>query len=67
MLKIKSFLGLVMYYRPFIPNCAEICQPLTEQTDKKKVRFRWNDEGEAFKLLLPDLVDALKYVPINGN
>jgi hypothetical protein len=56
--QIKSFLGLVNYYRPYIPDCAEICQPLTELT-KKKVRFRWNDECEkAFNLLKSKLTES---------
>lgn len=50
---IKSFLGLVSYYRRFIPNFSKIAKPLT-QLLKKDVQFLWeNQQQVAF--------DELKY------
>ena len=37
---VQSFLGLVNYYRKFLPNIAKTVQPLTNLT-KKHVTFRW--------------------------
>ena len=49
--KIKQFLGLVGYYRRFIPDFAEIAKPLTLIL-KDNVDFRWSIvEQEAFEIL----------------
>lgn len=49
--QIRSFLGLLNFYRRFIPNFAEIAQPLTNLT-KKNSRFSWSEEADnAFKEL----------------
>ena len=34
--QVRSFLGTVNYYRLFIPECARICQLLTDLTKKGK-------------------------------
>lgn len=42
---IKSFLGLVGYYRRNIKNFAELAKPLTELL-KKETKFHWDKEQE---------------------
>jgi hypothetical protein len=42
-LQLQSFLGLVNYYRKFIPNCASICHPLYHLTGTD-VPFIWKEE-----------------------
>ena len=42
---IKEFLGLVGYYRRFIPNMAQRAKPLTELLKKYK-QFEWTDEQQ---------------------
>ncbi|XP_038207042.1 uncharacterized protein LOC119828829 [Zerene cesonia] len=55
---IKSFLGLVSYYRRFIPQFSKIAKPLTSLL-KKDVPFKWIDEHElAFETLKNKLVSA---------
>eukprot|EP00794_Sanderia_malayensis_P005073 gene5073-biopygen4132 len=36
--KLREFLGLVNFYRRFIPNCASIIQPLTDLLSPKKTK-----------------------------
>jgi hypothetical protein len=49
--QIRSFLGLVGYYRRFIPNFSRIAKPMTELL-KKGVKFSWNQKCEdAFHIL----------------
>ena len=68
--QLRSFLGLVGYYRRFIPNFAAIAAPLTDRTKKgEPTVVTWGDAEEmAFKkkklekepiLHLPDLVSGL--------
>jgi len=40
---IQSFLGLVGYYRRFIPNCSDYSKSMSNLL-KKGVEFIWNDE-----------------------
>ncbi|KAL4104133.1 hypothetical protein QTP88_019446 [Uroleucon formosanum] len=48
---IKSFLGLLNYYRRFVDNFAKIAKPLTALL-KKNVIFKWDDRCEnAFEIL----------------
>ena len=47
--EVKQFLGLAGYYRQFIPNFAEIAEPLNRLT-RKNVKFQWTAEADlAFK------------------
>ena len=41
--EIRSFLGLVGYYRRFIENFSKIAKPLTSLTQKDK-KFNWDEE-----------------------
>jgi hypothetical protein len=43
---IRSFLGLVGYYRRFIEGFAKISKPMTELLKKDK-KFEWTSAGEA--------------------
>ena len=51
--QIRSFLGLVGFYRRFVPNFAEIAVPLTDATkDRAPVKVVWTEACEqAFQLL----------------
>ena len=49
--KIRSFLGLVGYYRRFIKDFSRLATPMTRLT-RKEVKFEWNDLcEEAFQEL----------------
>ena len=57
-MEVRSILGLMGYYRKFIPNFAEAAHPLTKLT-RKKSRFIWDIECEnAFQNLKQCLVQA---------
>ena len=57
-LYIKSFLGLVGYYRKFIRDFSKIEVPLTRLT-RKGVDFRWGlEQQRAFETLWKRLCDA---------
>jgi hypothetical protein len=57
--KMQSFLGLVGYYRRFIPNFSKITQPVTELL-KKENMYVWTDAcDEAFKHLKKLLTTSL--------
>ena len=56
--EIRSFLGLVGYYRRFIENFSKIAKPMTELLKKEK-KFVWTDECEAsFQEMKQRLVTA---------
>ena len=56
--QVKSFLGLVNYYRRFIQDCAAITKPLTALTSLK-VSFKWSPQCQvAFETLKRRLVSA---------
>ena len=46
--EIRSFLGLVSYYRRFIEGFSKIALPLTSLT-QKGVKFEWSDDCECSK------------------
>ena len=61
--EVKQFLGLVGYYRKFVPCFAALSRPLTKLTCKDKV-FEWTHECQkAFNTLKESLCDQpiLKY------
>ncbi|GKB60746.1 putative reverse transcriptase domain-containing protein, partial [Tanacetum coccineum] len=56
--EIRSFLGLVGYYRIFIENFSKIAKPLTLLTQKNKT-YVWGDkQDEAFRILKEMLCNA---------
>jgi hypothetical protein len=57
--EIRSFLGLVGYYRRFIPNFSKIMKPITELL-KKGNKYVWSEAcDEAFKHLRKLLTASL--------
>ena len=57
---MKQFLGLVGYYRKFVPRFADISRPLTKLTKKNEV-FTWTPEcDKCFQMLK----DSLQVAPI---
>lgn len=57
--EVKSFLGMVGWYRRFIPNFSTIAAPLNRLTSKKLKKFEWNgDAQEAFEKLKGCLVTS---------
>ena len=67
--EVKQFLGLVGYYRKFIPRFADISRLLTHLT-KKDVEFNWTPECEnCFQILKEFLQQApiLKYPDPQAN
>ena len=67
--EVKQFLGLVGYYRKFVPRFADITRVLTHLT-KKDVEFKWTPECEnCFQILKEFLQKApiLKYPDPQAN
>ena len=58
--EIKQFLGLVGYYRKFIPRFADIARPMTNLT-KQDVPFEWTLQCQASFITSP----ILKYPDTN--
>ncbi|KAE8741740.1 hypothetical protein FOCC_FOCC012735, partial [Frankliniella occidentalis] len=57
---IRSMVGVVGYFKMFIPRYSEVIEPLTRLT-KKSVKFHWGPEQET---AWNTLVDALASEPI---
>ncbi len=56
--KVRSFLGLCGYYRPFIRRFARIASPHT-QLLRKEMLFHWNDpQDKSFNDLKSALINA---------
>ena len=56
--EIRSFLGLVGYYKKFIEDFSRLAAPMTRLT-QKEVKFEWNDLCEkAFQELKRKLTSA---------
>jgi hypothetical protein len=54
-MQIRSFLGLVGYYRQFIPNFSNIVNPMTKLLEKD-AKFKWSQECEEVFLTLKKLL-----------
>ena len=60
--QVRSFLGLVGFYRRFVPNFAEIALPLTEATrNQAPVKVKWD---EACERAFQELKDRLCEQPV---
>lgn len=65
--EVRSFMGLVGYYKRFIEGFSKIAGPLTELTKKNK-RFEWNDVCESsFQELKNRLISALVLTLPSGS
>jgi hypothetical protein len=54
--QLKTFCGMISYYRRFIPNCSKIASPF-HKISKRDARFEWNAEQEhAFQYLKNRLI-----------
>ena len=58
--QVRSFLGLVEFYRHFVKDFSTIAAPLHELT-KKEVVFHW---GKAHEESFDTLKDKLTYAPL---
>ena len=58
--QVRSFLGLIGYYRDHIPAFVEISAPLSDLLKKgKSKQVQWNKAQERTVLKLPDLMKPL--------
>ena len=56
--QVKQFLGLVGYYRKFVPHFSDIARPLTQLTQKNE-GFKWSTEcDKCFHMLKDYLQEA---------
>ena len=56
--QVRSFLGMVGYYRKFILNFSTLARPLTSLT-KKNAKFKWEEEEQAaYDALCQELLQA---------
>ena len=58
--EVKQFLGLVGYYRKFVPRFADISRVLTHLT-KKDVEFKWAPECENCFQILKEFCNKHQY------
>ena len=61
--EVRQLLGLVRYYRKFVPKFADIARPLTNLT-KQDVKFEWSEKCQKTFQLLKDMLlkePVLKY------
>ncbi|CAH8456700.1 unnamed protein product [Dicrocoelium dendriticum] len=59
--QLRRFLGLVNYYRRFIPNCASIVQPMTDLLRGKQRSFHFADDA---RLSFEKLKDAISNIAL---
>lgn len=57
--ELRSFIGLLQYFRRFVKNFSEVAAPLTNLTRKSSGIQNWNDEcSEAFQSLKKKLTSS---------
>jgi hypothetical protein len=55
--ELKSFLGLVNYFRDFVPNLSTIISPLTDLTRGSKKSIQWTEAADsAFSLVKEEVL-----------
>jgi hypothetical protein len=62
--QLRSFIGLVNYFRDFVPNHSHIVHPLHSMVDhaaKKRTAVRWTPEGEK---AFDDIKDLVSRCPL---
>ena len=65
--EVRGVIGMLSYYRRYLPNFAEIASPIIDLT-KKYARFQWNQECQrAFDYLKESLtiIPLLSYPDVN--
>ena len=69
MRQLRAFLGLVNFYRRFLPHCAHVLLPLTSMlTNEKNVSITMSEEAEAaFRRVKEMLSDATRLSHIQHN
>ena len=56
--KVRSFHGLVSFYRKFIKNFSGICAPLTETIRGDRKEFKWTTSAaKSFELLKKKVIE----------
>ena len=56
---LRSFLGLLQFFRRFIPNVAKVAAPLTDLTKKDRGVQKWDEQcDEAFEKLKTAITSA---------
>ena len=64
---IRSFLGLVSYYRRSVDGFSSIASPLTA-LPKKKVKFEWSETYEkGFQDFKDKIISTLVFILLEGN
>ncbi|CAH8656626.1 unnamed protein product [Schistosoma haematobium] len=65
--QLRSFLGLINFYRRFIPGCAQLMQPLTDSLKGKPKEFKLSSDAvEAIKQLKDKLAQATTLIYPNS-
>ena len=57
--EVRQFMGIVSYYRNFVPHLATIAEPLTRLT-RKRIRIEWGYEAQ-------EAMEALKRAILNAQ
>ena len=64
--EVRSFMGLVGYYRRFVKDFSKIAAPLTRLT-QKNVKFIWTDRYEEHFQLLKDLLTSAPVLTLSSG
>ena len=55
--QVRQFMGMVSYYRNFVPNLATLAEPLTRLT-RKRIRVEWGWEAQEAMEKLQDAISS---------